>query len=111
MLSDCVSDLLLKLYQHTSYYYFVCYDIIIKKLVKYPYFQKSVLLNTKSVKNLYVSNLLFCGNKYRFPEGDLIFCSIDGKPCAVARFIVVTTSEMWEENSSNRHEQRFKKRR
>jgi len=60
---------------------------------------------------LYVSNLLFCGNKYGFSEGDLIFCSIDGKSCAVACFLVVTTSEIWEESNSNQYEQKFQKTR
>jgi hypothetical protein len=78
-------------------------------IIKYRYFQNSILPNTKAAKNLYVCNLLFCGNKYRFSEGDLIFCSIDGKSCAVARFLVVTTSEIWEENNSNQHEQSFRK--
>ena len=30
--------------------------------------------------------------------------SIDGKSCAVARFLVVTTSEIWEESNSNEQE-------
>jgi len=29
----------------------------------------------------------------------LIFCSIDSKSCAVALLLVVTTSEIWEENN------------
>jgi hypothetical protein len=72
--------------------------------VRYWYFQKNILQNTKAVRDLYVANLLFCGNKYGVSEGDLIFCSIDVKSCAVARFLVETTSEIWEENQN---EQKF----
>ena len=79
--------------------------------MKHRYLQNSALSKTKTVKNLYVSNLLFCGNKYRFFKGDLILCSIDGKSRAVERFPVVTTSEIWEENNSSRQEQKFQKRR
>ena len=70
-------------------------------MTEVPISSKEHLSNPKAVKNLYVSNLLFCGNKGRFPEGDLIFYSIDSKSCAVAHFLVVTTSEILENNSKN----------